>query len=336
VYGYDGMESDFPLTATVLPILKLSDWEHPLPDFNSGDWLLENTDDETLNKENGRIRKRIEEKYAIGCRTEWVKRAKDGDVALHFYMFWFHTLLQFVEGTYHIAANNMGCGYELPPYRIFCSEFYLDFCKNKKSTFPGVFPSEECKTKKSAVIVPWTESSDFHFRPTATGGIRTGPILYLARLQRAKGFFKFLEIASAMPESTFWIAGSPAPNVPLPANVVNHGFANSKKRKILLSLASVLVQPTIYHEPFGFNVVEAWLSGTPVVTSNTGAFIENVTRKVGVRVDVGEGVDQWINAIYFAQKLSSEDCRNHALKLSNEESATQQYLDFFRKIRVKI
>jgi len=139
-----------------------------------------------------------------------------------------------------------------------------------------------------------------------------------------------------MPESTFWIAGSPAPNVPLPANVVNHGFANSKKRKILLSLASVLVQPTIYHEPFGFNVVEAWLSGTPVVTSNTGAFIENVTRKVGVRVDVGEGVDQWINAIYFAQKLSSEDCRNHALKLSNEESATQQYLDFFRKIRVKI
>jgi glycosyltransferase involved in cell wall biosynthesis len=142
-----------------------------------------------------------------------------------------------------------------------------------------------------------------------------------------------MSIAVVNPNLTFWIAGSPAPPYPFPPNVIYYGFADIQKRKTLLSLASVLVQPTVYQEPFGFNVLESWMSGTPVVTSKSGAYKENVTEKVGVLVDINADPSVWTEAIKQAQKLSPKDCREYAEQLSNENRAYCQYLDFFEKIK---
>lgn len=78
----------------------------------------------------------------------------------------------------------------------------------------------------------------------------------------------------------------------------------------LLAGARSLIFPTKVNEAFGLVIVEALISGTPVVCSGKGACAELVTPEVGF---VCEGKGEYLQALSRVMEISPEVCRAKAI-----------------------
>jgi glycosyltransferase involved in cell wall biosynthesis len=113
-------------------------------------------------------------------------------------------------------------------------------------------------------------------------------------------------------------------------NVEYIGFAGLEKRKKLLSKAKAVFMPTIYLEPFGYVAIEAMFSGTPVITTDGGAFPETVHHgKTGYRCYTFE---QFVWAAKNIHKIKPSDCRKWAMHNFSMEKATEMYREYFERI----
>jgi glycosyltransferase involved in cell wall biosynthesis len=157
-------------------------------------------------------------------------------------------------------------------------------------------------------------------------------ILYIARLIESKGIRIFLDIAKAFPNKKFLIAGQGNLNdicVNLPSNVEYVGYAHLEKRKQLLSKAQAVVSPTHYIEPFGLTTIEANLSGTPVITTDWGGYVDNVIHGVtGFRCSY---FSDFVNAINNLNKIDPKNCRKFGEQFTAETSV-KKYINYFYKI----
>lgn len=88
------------------------------------------------------------------------------------------------------------------------------------------------------------------------------------------------------------------------------GYINGTKKFELLSQAKALIVPIRWEEPFGLTVVEAMLSGTPVIAFNRGAMKELIID--GVTGFLCDTEEEMIAAIKNVDKLSSKKCYEHA------------------------
>lgn len=123
------------------------------------------------------------------------------------------------------------------------------------------------------------------FTPRLTHGV--GPLVYVGRLVQRKGPHVAAMIASrvggkllvAGPGAQSWDDGrvvcTDGTTVEAPG-LEYLGILGREERAEVLARASCLLVPTLYIEPFGGIAVEAMMSGTPVVTSDWGAFTEIV------------------------------------------------------------
>jgi glycosyltransferase involved in cell wall biosynthesis len=160
--------------------------------------------------------------------------------------------------------------------------------------------------------------------------------LFLGRIQRAKGAEVIFRLAKERPDWTFWLAGlakmidNPDKKILFDLNddtqailkvdladfpnVKYHGYANGALRKQLLNQATVLLQMSQYVEPFGMNVIEAALAGTPSIVPKFGAFEETVIEgKTGFRVGLGQPIAPFLDQ---AATLNSKDCFEHGQRYS--------------------
>ena len=99
-------------------------------------------------------------------------------------------------------------------------------------------------------------------------------ILYLGRMTPRKGLSIVEEIAK---NHRVFTAGQGDIRVP---GAHHLGVVKGKEKAELLANAKALICPTTYIEPFGGVAVEAQLSGTPVITTDFGAFTETVLDQV--------------------------------------------------------
>ncbi len=107
------------------------------------------------------------------------------------------------------------------------------------------------------------------------------------------------------------------------------GEVGVDERAELMAGARALLAPTLYIEPFGGVTIEAMLSGTPVVTTDFGAFTETVTPEVGRRFrTLAEGVD----ATRQALELDSSMIREHALDRYSLEAIRPRYEAWFERL----
>ncbi|CAN5777471.1 glycosyltransferase [soil metagenome] len=134
--------------------------------------------------------------------------------------------------------------------------------------------------------------------PQPGAGLREG-FLFVGRLERTKGIMTLLDAATKLsPSVTIRILGSG----PLQPEV--EAFARESasveflgqldRAQVLATMASSLavVVPSIWYEPFGLTVIEAYASGTPVIASRLGSLQEIVwDGKTGLHFNPGDSGD---------------------------------------------
>ena len=106
------------------------------------------------------------------------------------------------------------------------------------------------------------------------------------------------------------------------------GDVRGAKKAELLASARALLYPSRLNEAFGLPIVEAMMSGTPVVCSDRGACPEIVSAEVGF---ICETWDDYVEAIGRIHEISPRKCRERALTEYHYSRMTRDYLREYQK-----
>ena len=107
------------------------------------------------------------------------------------------------------------------------------------------------------------------------------------------------------------------------------GMVNDLEKRQLLSRARALLFPVRWPEPFGVAVVEALLSGCPVLATPYGALPEIITPDVGLLTTSG---DEMVKALRDPLRFEPRRCRNHAIDRFSDLDMARSYLAYYEQI----
>jgi len=182
-----------------------------------------------------------------------------------------------------------------------------------------------------AVIPNYFEAEDFLFQPD-----KKDYLLYFGRIISRKGVQVASDIAKATDNQLFIVGqgalDNPGEGLALGSEKHIQYFpaVGPEERSELLGNAKAVLMPTYYLEPFGGVNVEAQLCGTPVITSDWGAFPETVLHGItGYRCRVFE---EFCWAVKNIQNIKPEDCRDWAVKNFSLERVGRMYEEYFQRV----
>jgi glycosyltransferase involved in cell wall biosynthesis len=108
------------------------------------------------------------------------------------------------------------------------------------------------------------------------------------------------------------------------------GYANTEVRKKLMSKAKGFFYPSQFNEPWGGAICEAGMSGCPVITTDWGAFSENVVHgKTGYRCRT---FSEFVWAAENIKNLKPINCRNYILQNYSSERVALMYEHYFEMV----
>jgi len=106
------------------------------------------------------------------------------------------------------------------------------------------------------------------------------------------------------------------------------GDVRGARKAELLAGARALLYPTRLNEGFGLPMVEAMMSGTPVICSDKGACPEIVSSKVGF---VCTGWDEYVTALNRIGEIEPRECREFALREYHYQRMSRDYIREYEK-----
>ena len=237
--------------------------------------------------------------------TALATHAKPGDIVCHV----FGPDMRAVNASPHALHVESGIGYtcidNALPHRVFESAYWMAWHSGKRSMTMGsnvefVAPNyydiaewpihiDDAGDKNNAGDTGrWSTTVDTgrwsaivdtdRLRDSIeTGTTVNAYILVFCRLIAVKGLNILVEIAKRMPGTTFVICGQGDPSQWLTSpNISYHPPVVGKNRASLLGKAAAVLCASEFIEPFCGTAVEAQLCGTPVISSNFGAFHETI------------------------------------------------------------
>lgn len=96
----------------------------------------------------------------------------------------------------------------------------------------------------------------------------------------------------------------------------------------LLAKATALLFPTKVNEAFGLGMIEALMSGTPVICSDKGACPEIISNDVGF---VCTNEHDYVSAVYRIKEISNRACREKAMREYHYLRMAKDYVAEYEK-----
>jgi glycosyltransferase involved in cell wall biosynthesis len=217
-----------------------------------------------------------------------------------------------------MQAVEFGIGYGgvFAPYRVFESYAWMHVCYGSTNTNPHALDGRWY----DAVIPNYFEVESFPFSAE-----KDDYYLFIGRLTERKGFQIAADVCEKM-DKRLVIAGGGTP----PTYGEHVGVVDAKRRGELMSRAKAVFVPTVYLEPFGGVAVEAMLCGTPVITTDWGAFTETVIQGVtGFRCRIES---EFCSAVDKVGLLDPATIRAHAVDNYSLDVIARKYEDYFQRL----
>lgn len=217
-----------------------------------------------------------------------------------------------------IGYDGKGC---FAPFKIFESYAHMSYVYGQLGiTHPKRY---------DAVIPNYFDCDDFEYCEA-----KDNYFLYLGRMDPNKGLVIAVE-ATKKANAKLIVAGPGDINhlsyKTIPSHVEFVGYADLNKRKHLLKKAKALFLPTIVLEVFGGVMIEAMLSGTPVISSDWGGIPENNLHGLtGFRC---RNEEQFYWATKNIDKISSKHCREWAENNYSMERVAKMYSSYLISLK---
>lgn len=176
-----------------------------------------------------------------------------------------------------------------------------------------------------AVIPNYFDVEDFEFAPEK----KEDYYLFIGRVYEGKGVHIAVQVTEAI-GAKLLVAGQNPDNMSFPPHVEFTGYANTEKRKQLMSRAKAAFVPSMYVEPFGGVQVECLMSGTPTITTDWGSFTENnIHGLTGYRC---RNFEQFCWAAKNIDRIDPQVCRDFAVKNFGFDRVGNMYEEFFQMV----
>lgn len=230
-----------------------------------------------------------------------------------------------------VKAVEYGIGYEgiFTPLRVFESYAWMHHIYGLNQIKDG--------SAYDAVIPNFFDPEDFTFQSQPHGHHTEVDALdprdyepyalFMSRMINRKGYDIACE-ATKRAGINLIIAGSGGEPIPPDMDHVKHvGYANVRQRSALMGHAVALLCPTKYIEPFGGVTIEANFTGTPVITSDWGAFTETVVHgATGFRCRT---LEHFVWGLKNLNQLSRYDCQRWAMDNYTLDRIALMYEEYF-------
>lgn len=222
-----------------------------------------------------------------------------------------------------------GIGYaggHFAPYKVFESYAILHAYLGL-----GLISSASNANWYDVVIPNYFDLADFEYSAE-----KDDYFLFLGRIGAGKGVHIAMQIVEAV-GGRLIIAGPGSleglgtrTDRPISEYVEHVGVANVETRKQLMSRAKAMILPSTFVEPFCGVQVELMLSGTPIITTDWGAFAEyNIHGVTGYRCRTFE---QFVWATKNIGNIQPAVCREWAATNFSIERIGKMYDEFFYSV----
>jgi glycosyltransferase involved in cell wall biosynthesis len=254
--------------------------------------------------------------FNVEAEKEIRKRFQPGDI-LGLFGGYCQEYLKDVFPEMFAVEIGIGHGGSFADYRIFESYAWMHIAYGSEqgqneadgafydSVIPGYFDKEEHCFEENY-------DSDYY--------------LYIGRLEQRKGVIIAEETAKSLGAKLI-IAGEGSYQ---PTYGECIGKIGPDKRSELMANARAVIMPTTYVEPFGFVAIESMFAGTPVLTTDWGAFAE--TNKHGVSGYRCRTKAEFVYAATICDKLNQKSIRKYAESKYEYSVVAPKYEYYFENL----
>ncbi|MHB8348087.1 MAG: glycosyltransferase [Acidiferrobacterales bacterium] len=219
----------------------------------------------------------------------------------------------------HHSVGHVGWS---PKMTVYASEFVRNFRLSKEHSRTGDASAWTC----SAVIPHFLYPGDFE--PCYDPG---DYFLYLGRLTPDKGVQLAIDVCARQRVKLFLAGQGDISHFRLGPQTEYLGFLDDMQaRNDLLRKAKAVLVPTQMPEPFGMVVIEAMMSGVPVISSDWGAFPE--INRQGVTGYRCTAFSEYLAALRSIDRISRQKCREVAEHRFSDMRAGQLYGNYFERM----
>lgn len=199
-------------------------------------------------------------------------------------------------------AGNWRPGKTAPPNTLFLSANHAARHGGRSWVYNGVDPSE------------------FTYRST-----KDGFDLFLGRLHSVKGHRMAIEGTRRL-HRKLMIAGGWRPSFPW-SRVRYFRSVGGIRKANLLAGARCLWMPAQWHEPFGLTLIEALVSGTPVIGTHFGSLPEIIRPSVG---GLGDSLEELVEVARGIERVDPAACRARVERYFSHRTMAEGYLQVAR------
>lgn len=267
---------------------------------------------------------------------EFNRRKEPGDILLISNGNWLREVSDKAGGGVATVEPFVGYLGSYAEYKVFPSYAWMHHMYGKLSRQPN---TENFVTGNwyDAVIPHFFDPKDYTYEEK-----KEDYLLYTGRLIQRKGIHIAVDLCNRL-GMKLKVAGQPLYPEPKEKfewslkhvgisgpNVEYLGVLDEVELDKVRCKAKALIAPSLYMEPFGLIIPEALFSGTPVITTDWGAFPEIVKHgEVGYRCRT---MDDFMWAVNNIDKISPAACREYAVNNYSMERISKAYQEYFVKV----